>query len=59
MVTCERDERAAEVARRHFATAGVASRIDLVMGDTLDTLDTLDADPGPGPTPNAHPYPYP
>ena len=49
VVTCERDDRAAEVARRHFATAGVASRIDLVMGDALDF------GPGPGHTPNAHP----
>ena len=47
VVTCERDERAAEVARRHFASAGVASRVDLVMGDALDAVrgDALEGAP--------------
>ena len=47
VVTCERDERAAEVARRNFASAGVTSRIDLVMGDALDAVrgDALDGAP--------------
>ena len=47
VVTCERDERAAEVARRHFAMAGVTSRVELVMGDALDAVrgDALEGAP--------------
>ena len=43
VVTCERDERAAEVARRAFAAApGVSRRVEVRMGDALDTVLSLE-----------------
>ena len=47
IVTCERDERAAEVARRHFAMNAVDS-VDVVMGDALDAVRGLAAEGEPG-----------
>ena len=41
LVSLERDERAAEVARRHLSSAGVASRVELCMGDALESLQDL------------------
>ena len=47
IVTCERDERAAEVARRHFAMNAVES-VDVVMGDALDAVLGMVAEGEPG-----------
>jgi len=44
VVTLEIDPKHAEVARRNFARAGVADRIDLKLGAALDTLPALRAD---------------
>jgi predicted O-methyltransferase YrrM len=41
LVCCEVNETYAAVARRHWAAAGVADRIDLRVGPALDTLRTL------------------
>jgi predicted O-methyltransferase YrrM len=42
LVTIEGDERHAAVARAAFAGAGVADRVDLIVGEARDTLETLD-----------------
>jgi len=42
LVTIEGDERHAAVARAAFAAAGVADRVDLLVGEARDTLETLD-----------------
>jgi predicted O-methyltransferase YrrM len=44
VTTLERDEDTAATARRHFEASPLASRIELVVGDALQTLDGL---PGP------------
>lgn len=41
IVCCELSETYAAVARKHWAAAGVADRIDLRMGPALGTLDSL------------------
>ena len=41
VVTCEREARHAVVAERNLARAGVADRVDVVVGPALDTLPTL------------------
>jgi len=41
LVTLEVDAARAEVARRNFARAGVASRVDLRLGGALDVLPKL------------------
>lgn len=59
LVTVERDSHHAAVARRAFAKAGVADRVELIQGAALDVLPTLkppfdavflDADKAPLPT---------
>lgn len=47
LVTLERDPRAAAVARRHFAEAGLAARIRLVEGDAVELLPRLAAEEEP------------
>src|SRR4051794_40261159 len=44
IVTCEKDPRHAEVAERHIAASPYAGRIDVRLGDALDTVRGL---PGP------------
>lgn len=41
VVTCEREARHAAVAERNLARAGVADRVEVVVGPALDTLPTL------------------
>lgn len=41
LITIERDARHAAVARRAFADAGVADRVELCIGAALDVLPTL------------------
>jgi predicted O-methyltransferase YrrM len=41
LTCCELSEAYAAIARRHWAAAGVAGKIDLRMGPALDTLKTL------------------
>jgi caffeoyl-CoA O-methyltransferase len=43
LVACELNEEWAEVARRYFAAAGVAERIDLRLGPALETMRGLPA----------------
>lgn len=43
LTTIERDPRHAELARRAFTEAGVASRVRLVVGAALDVLPSLSA----------------
>ena len=38
LVSLERDERAADVARRHLDASGVGERVDLVLGDAMEYL---------------------
>lgn len=45
LVTCDRSEEFTGVARRHWARAGVADRIDLRLGPALDSLRGLPAEP--------------
>lgn len=47
LVTLEIDPRHADVARRNFAQAGMAERIELHVGPALDTLAKLRAQRGP------------
>ena len=47
LVACERDERCADVARRHLAAAGLSGRVELRMGDAMDTLRQLPPDEPP------------
>ena len=42
IVTCEVNERHAEVARRYFAESPYAGRIELRLGPALDTIASLD-----------------
>ena len=48
IVTCERHEEFAAIARRHWRAAGVAERIDLEMTDAIDLLDRLLSERGEG-----------
>ena len=41
LLSLERDERCAEIARRHFESAGVASRVELRMGDAFESLEAI------------------
>ncbi len=41
IVTCEIEPRFAEIAKRHWALAGLSGRIDLRMGPAIETLDRL------------------
>src|SRR5262249_59340185 len=41
VICCEVNETYAAIARKHWAAAGVAGKIDLRMGPALDTLKTL------------------
>ncbi len=43
LVTLEKEPRHAEVAREHFALAGLAERVDLRVGDALHLLGELSA----------------
>ena len=43
LVTCEASEEYAEIARRHFAEAGLEERIELALGPALETLRGLPA----------------
>ena len=42
IVTCEIDERAAGIARRHFAASPLGERIELRTGPAIETLKTLE-----------------
>jgi caffeoyl-CoA O-methyltransferase len=42
VITLERDERTAGIARRHIETSGYGDRIELLVGDAMQTLATLD-----------------
>jgi caffeoyl-CoA O-methyltransferase len=42
IITCELDDRHADVAERHIAAAGLADRIELRRGPALDTVNGLD-----------------
>jgi caffeoyl-CoA O-methyltransferase len=42
IVTCEIDERHAEIARRHIAASPYADRIDVRLGPALETIAGLD-----------------
>lgn len=44
LVACELSEEWARIARRYFAEAGVADRIELRLGAALETLRSLPAD---------------
>jgi caffeoyl-CoA O-methyltransferase len=43
IITCELNERHAELARRHFAASPHGHKVDLRVGPALDTLATLEA----------------
>ena len=47
LVSLERDERAAGVARRHLDMANMGGRVDLLLGDAMDSLEALPADTPP------------
>jgi len=47
LVACDISEEYTAIARRYWAEAGVAERIDLRLGPALETLDSLIADGGP------------
>ena len=42
IVTCEADEKAATIARRHFSASAAGERIELRLGPAIDTLAALD-----------------
>ena len=44
LLSLERDERAAEVARRHLDASGVGERVELRVGDAFESLQALHAD---------------
>ena len=44
LLSLERDERAAAVARAHLASAGLSDRVEVRLGDAMDALEAL---PGP------------
>jgi predicted O-methyltransferase YrrM len=48
VITCDVNEETTAVARRYWAEAGVADRIELRLGPAVDTLDALLADGGAG-----------
>jgi predicted O-methyltransferase YrrM len=48
VVTCDVNEETTAIARRYWAEAGVADRIELRLGPAVDTLDALLADGGAG-----------
>jgi caffeoyl-CoA O-methyltransferase len=48
LVACDISEEYTAIARRYWAEAGVAERIDLRLGPALETLDGLIADGGGG-----------
>jgi len=48
LVACDVSEAYTSIARRYWAEAGVADRIDLRLGPALDTLDALLADGAEG-----------
>ena len=48
LITCDVDEETTAIARRYWAEAGVAGRIDLRLGPAVDTLDALLADGAAG-----------
>lgn len=41
LVACDRNGETSEIARRYWQEAGVADRIDLRLGDAVDSLDAL------------------
>ena len=47
LVSCEHDERVAEIARRHLASSSLSSRVEICVGDALETLEALPADTAP------------
>ncbi len=48
LVACDISEEYTAIARRYWAEAGVAERIDLRLGPAVETLDALIADGGSG-----------
>ena len=46
VVTIDRDAEWVAIARRHWAAAGVAERIEARIGEASDVLRALSADPG-------------
>lgn len=48
VITCDVNEETAAIARRYWAEAGVADKIELRLGPAVDTLDALLADGGAG-----------
>ncbi|MEU3754680.1 class I SAM-dependent methyltransferase [Streptomyces olivoreticuli] len=48
LVTCDITDRWPRIGAEHWAEAGVEGRIDLRIGDAVDTLGALVADEGPG-----------
>jgi predicted O-methyltransferase YrrM len=47
VIALERDDRAADVCRRHLRLAGLESRVDLVVGDALEAIQFLPAGTAP------------
>jgi caffeoyl-CoA O-methyltransferase len=45
LLCCDIDEEWTAIARRHWAAAGLADRIDLRLGPAIETLGALPADP--------------
>ncbi|HEX9768118.1 MAG TPA: class I SAM-dependent methyltransferase [Kiloniellales bacterium] len=48
LITCDVDEDTTAIARRYWAEAGVADKIELRLGPAVDTLDAVLADGGAG-----------
>ncbi len=42
LITCELEEKNAEVARRFFDKSGIGAKINIVLGPALETLTTLE-----------------